>query len=187
MKLNTALVIGGGAGVLSHALGATFPNTIVHTVENDEVVLQVAHHYFGFTKSRRQRIFLDDGRHFLSALVQPETYDLIVMDAFVNADDGEGVFPVGMTTCQFFSLVQRALSSGGLFLINSIDSSRTNEWLRTLDHTFTKGVWSKKVGTSQSIIIAPKGRFQIPEDGEGMELVQVKAGPILSDADSACP
>ena len=152
-----ALVIGAGAGSLSLALEGAFKSLLVHTVENDDLILRVANHNFGFRESSRQSIFLDDGRHFVSQLAKPASYDFIILDAFENAHNGEGILPPGMTTCQFFSSVRQALKPHGILLVNTLEVSLSYPWIPSAQFEFGDHVWKVHVDESQSLLVAANG------------------------------
>ena len=105
-----------------------FPDASIDAVEISGTVIALARQWFGLRTAEtdrrghgRLRIVEADGRTFLAAAAMRRSaydlgYDVIFLDAFA-----QGV-PLPLRTIQFFRLVSRALSPGGV-LISNLDMS----------------------------------------------------------------
>lgn len=74
------LVVGLGGGSLVRRMWRDYPWMSIDAVEIDAEVVEVARAYFGLPEDERLRVFVDDGRSFIT--LAEGTYDIIVMDAF---------------------------------------------------------------------------------------------------------
>lgn len=102
------LLVGLGAGTVAKVFGAA--GWRVRAVEIDPVVTRLAREHFGFTDADGP-VFHEDGRRFL--VDHPETYDLVVMDAF-----GSSAVPFHLVTTEAFALVKSRLREGGVLAMN---------------------------------------------------------------------
>jgi spermidine synthase len=110
-NLQRALVVGLGGGSLSKALLAQFPQLQVDSIELDPEIVKLAHQYFDYRDGPRCRSIVLDAREYLEK--NNSTYDLIVLDAF----DGLEI-PAPLRTVQFYGLVKKHLSPGGVVVAN---------------------------------------------------------------------
>ncbi len=104
------LVIG-GAG---HAMAAAFERrgAEVTEVELDPLVSELSDEHFGPILGE---VVNTDGRRFL-AEGQADVYDIVIVDAFA----GPQVIPAHLTTVEFFTEIERALTPTGVMYMNSI-------------------------------------------------------------------
>jgi spermidine synthase len=102
------LLVGLGAGTVAKVFGRD--GWRVRSVEIDPVVTRLAREHFGFSDADGP-VFHEDGRRFL--VDHPETYDLVVMDAF-----GSSAVPFHLVTTEAFALVKSRLREGGLLAMN---------------------------------------------------------------------
>jgi spermidine synthase len=98
------LLVGLGAGTVAKVFGAD--GWGVWSVEIDPVVTRLAREHFAF-RFADGPVSHEDGRRFL--IDHPETYDLVVMDAF-----GSSAVPFHLVTTEAFALVKSRLREGGL-------------------------------------------------------------------------
>lgn len=110
-RLERALVVGLGGASLSKALVAQFPQLAVDSIELDPEIVKLSREFFGYVESERCRSIVSDARAHLAHT--DKTYDLIVLDAF----DGLEI-PASLRTLQFYQLVQKHLTSGGVAVAN---------------------------------------------------------------------
>jgi spermidine synthase len=80
-------------------------------VEIDPMVIDVAKRFFALRDSDRLRIHAADGRAFLAR--SPETWDLILVDAYTVNRYGETI-PPHLVTQEFFTEMARHLNEGGI-------------------------------------------------------------------------
>lgn len=102
------LLVGLGAGTVAKVFGAD--GWGVWSVEIDPVVTRLAREHFAFSDADGP-VSHEDGRRFL--IDHPETYDLVVMDAF-----GSSAVPFHLVTTEAFALVKSRLREGGLLAMN---------------------------------------------------------------------
>ncbi|CAF4257600.1 unnamed protein product [Rotaria socialis] len=109
------LIIGLGGGVLPMLIRHYFPTVIIHVVEIDETVIELASEFFYLTEQMKNgymHVIADDG--FLYASETAHRYDIIFIDAFV-----EDAMPSHMNTSQFFSNLHGILNNGGCLVTNA--------------------------------------------------------------------
>lgn len=111
-------VLGLAGGRISLVLYHYFPQVLIDNVDVDPASAEVASGFFGLTFDDRQRLFLSDARAFLEQLDAEVQYDILVMDAFSDADDNLD----HLATRQFYQLVLDHLSPGGIFSVNLLKS-----------------------------------------------------------------
>ncbi len=108
------LVVGMGAGVLSHLSAHYFPEAQVDSIELDPDVVDVAKRFFGFEEGERQRVFIRDARVQVKTFQgEGATYDIIMLDAFSG-----GYVPFHLTTKEFFQECRSILSPAGALVVN---------------------------------------------------------------------
>jgi len=112
-QAKNVLLIGGGAGgSLSQVL--KYPNTKVDYVELDPEIIRLSLKYLpqqevNTLKDSRVQIYFQDGRAYLKKT--PATYDAIIL----NLPDPSTAQINRFYTMEFFSLVKKKLSHGGIF------------------------------------------------------------------------
>jgi spermidine synthase len=106
----TALVIGGAGHSITRELESR--GASVTEVEIDPVVVDLSDEYFGAIEGD---VVIADGRVYIEAAA-PNTYDLIVVDAF----DGAATVPPQLTTVEFFQAVEAVLKPTGQMLYNFV-------------------------------------------------------------------
>jgi len=107
-KPGKMLLIGVGGGSVIKRFARK--DWAIDAVEIDPVVTETAYQYFGLD-SAAARVFHTDGRQFLIA--HPETYDLVVMDAF-----GSSSIPFHLVTREVFGLIASRMNPGAVLAIN---------------------------------------------------------------------
>jgi len=122
-ELKKVLVLGLGGGSISKAFYYRYPEVSVTTVEIDPVVVEVARKYFFVPEDARHRIVISDARRFLASI--SGSYDAILIDAYL-ADYYGAYVPFHLATREFFGLVEKNLSPGGVVAYNVI--GQINGW-----------------------------------------------------------
>lgn len=107
------LLIGGGAYTLPQALLAALPRAYVDVVEIDGGLESIARRFFGLRPDARLRLIRGDGGQYLERNSQP--YDLILVDAFVNAD-----IPKTLQSLSAVKEYKRNLTAHGVYAQNII-------------------------------------------------------------------
>ncbi|MCZ7583762.1 MAG: fused MFS/spermidine synthase [Deltaproteobacteria bacterium] len=112
--VGTALFIGGGAFGMPEAVSDAYPDAAVDVVEIDPEVIEVGRRYFRLDQYPGIRTFAQDARRYLAHT--DATYDFIFGDAY----NGIRAIPPHLVTKEFFTLVERRLNPGGVFIMNAI-------------------------------------------------------------------
>ncbi|HWW02061.1 MAG TPA: fused MFS/spermidine synthase [Candidatus Acidoferrum sp.] len=155
-QLTRVLMIGLGGGSTQRAFERYYPDVSVQSVDIDPIVVQVAHNYFGFVESERQKVATEDGRMFLRR--SQARYDLIILDAYVQGRYGSSI-PQHLATKEFFELARDHLNkTNGIVAYNVIGN--INGWranvvgalYRTLKSVFPQ-VYAFPAATSQNVVL----------------------------------
>jgi spermidine synthase len=95
-----------------------FPNAIIDSTDIDAEVVALAQKFFGIEYDERQRLFIKDGREFLTTPDAASDYDFIFVDVF----RGVGFSPPHLATTEFYNLCREHLKPGGVVAINLVES-----------------------------------------------------------------
>lgn len=113
------LIIGLGGGTLPEALQEMLPDAVIHTVEIDPAVEEIAYEYFDYVPGPNTENFISDGRVFVKrAQLRGEQYDLIMLDAF-EAD----YIPEHMLTQEYLEEVKSIMTPDGVLVANTFSRS----------------------------------------------------------------
>ncbi len=112
-KVQSILVIGGGAFTLPRALAERFQNVQIDVVEIDPLLPQLASRYFGLGRYHNLNIVIADGREYIDRT--QSSYDLIIIDAF-----NEFEIPSALLTSQAAARYAELLTPKGIIAINFI-------------------------------------------------------------------
>jgi spermidine synthase len=86
-KPKNILIIGLGAGILPKFFDTILSQTttnIIDIVELDPLIVDLAIKYFYFKTSNRVRIHVQNGFDYIMSLNNSQTYDIIIMDAYLE-------------------------------------------------------------------------------------------------------
>ncbi len=122
-SLRRVLVLGLGGGSTQKAFLNRYPDVSVTTVEIDPVVVEVAKKFFYVPESPRHKIVIEDARRYLSR--SGGGFDAILIDAYL-ADYYGAYVPFHLATKEFFQLVSKNLSDGGVVAYNV--TAQINGW-----------------------------------------------------------
>ncbi|RRJ82749.1 fused MFS/spermidine synthase [Aestuariirhabdus litorea] len=106
-KMETALVIGMGAGVIPRWFDQQ--GVVTDVVDIDPVIYRMAREYFGATP--RGEWYVEDARYFLTQ--SPKQYDLVVMDVFTG-----DTTPAHLLSVEALGLIEKRLGERGMLAIN---------------------------------------------------------------------
>jgi len=154
-QLTNVLMIGLGGGSAQRSFAHYYPQVNIETAEIDPAVVQIAKDYFQFKETPRQKVRVADGRMFLRRTRQ--TYDLVVIDAYVQGRYGSSV-PQHLATREFFELVRYHLTTNGVVAYNVIGTTggyradMVGALCRTLQSVFPQ-VYLFPCRTSQNIVL----------------------------------
>ena len=118
-KPKRILIIGLGIGVLPKSLDQILKDAYIDVVEIDQICLELAKEYFYYNTSDRVRVHIGDGYDFVMNLTKEQTYDIIVMDAFMDYSEETCTPPVFLTD-YFVRRVKEHLAPNGVYAINTI-------------------------------------------------------------------
>ena len=107
------LLIGLGGGRLQMALHHYMQQVVLHTVELDPVIVEVAERFFGICQDKRQHLMVQDGREYLRNAAAHTSYDIIILDAYRV----EGI-PLHLSTQEFYNECRARLAPGGVVATN---------------------------------------------------------------------
>jgi spermidine synthase len=108
-----ALLIGGGAYIYPRDFLSRNPGAVIDVVEIDPEMTEISRKYFFLNDDPRMSIINEDARTFVKNM--PPGYDLIFLDAFSGLTP-----PVHLTTREFMSDLNRALTGDGILVLNMV-------------------------------------------------------------------
>lgn len=110
-KPKSALLLGHGAGTLTHALNRNYPELQLTGVEIDPAMTRVAREYFGLDEAKIDIVHADAGVYLRG---DTQKYDLILMDCYRSSR-----LPSHLLTREFFEQVRAHLTPDGIFAIKA--------------------------------------------------------------------
>jgi spermidine synthase len=145
-----ALSFGLGAGSLNGAFHSILPNVKQEIVEISPEVVNVAHKYFYFPRSKRINIDVSDALDYLQRPVKRK-FDLITADLYTS----EGLNEIQVEAVFIDAAVAR-LSQKGWLVLNCWSDHREVEILDTLRERF-ESVFSCTTGDGNWVLFATNG------------------------------
>lgn len=128
------LTIGGGGYTFPKFLETVYPESYNVVVEIDPAVTRAAIAAFELPANHKMTILHEDGRVYLQRLAQKkklgepaETFDFVYLDVFNDYS-----VPYQLTTIEAIRIVNDALTPGGAFLMNMIDTYQDGRFLGTM-------------------------------------------------------
>ncbi len=113
------LILGLGGGTLSNVLHQLSPQSEIIAVDIDPVVKKLAVKYFDYQENDKVKTQIKDARVYVKrALVNQETFDWIILDAF-NGD----YIPEHLMTKEFLTEVKQLLNPDGIITANTFSTS----------------------------------------------------------------
>ena len=103
------LILGNGTGTYARQCTKYFPNAEIEGVEIDDKITDLAGKYFDMPDSVKVTTY--DGRAYLQA--SKEKYDVILVDAYQDI-----TIPFQMSSQEFFTMVENALTEDGVMVVN---------------------------------------------------------------------
>lgn len=104
-------VLGNAAGTVDRAYARYFPTTSIDAVEIDPALTTIGLRWFGLQRRPQLHLVTADARPFLRTT--DHHYDTIVVDAY-----RQPYIPFYLATAEFFALVRRHLTPGGVVIVN---------------------------------------------------------------------
>ena len=160
--IQRAAFLGGGAFAMPEALLEAYPYAVVDAVEIDPEVIKVGKRFYRLDRYPCLQPHAADARRFLAA--SPGGYDLIFGDVY----SGLRYVPHHLVTHEFFDLVERRLSSDGIFMMNAISAITGEEadlfrsicgtLRQVFSHIYVFGTSHEKPGDAQHVILMASQR-----------------------------
>jgi spermidine synthase len=126
-------ILGLGGGSLAMFFRKHFPNLFIDSTEIDRDVYDLAVKYFGFEPDSNLKVFIEDGRDFLTSRSTDNLYDAILIDAF----RGVGFSPVCLSTQEFLRVCKTQLRPNGILVANLLPTDGLlAERLATMESVF---------------------------------------------------
>ena len=113
--IENVLFIGGGGFSGPKKFLEDYSNVIIDVVEIDAQVVDIAKNYFNVNENERLKIYVEDGRKYLSRT--DKKYDLIVLDAYSKT-----YAPFHLLTLEFLESIEDHLNPNGILASNLISS-----------------------------------------------------------------
>ncbi len=110
-EMKRVLVLGMGAGNIGAYLRQGRPDIHLDYVDIDPAIPQLARDFFGFRQDHQTVVHVADARRFLEATT--ESWDLIYCDTYIGLS-----VPFHLSTLEFFELLDKRLTPGGVLGIN---------------------------------------------------------------------
>jgi spermidine synthase len=109
--VRTVLVLGDAGGTIPRAYAHFFPEARIDGVELDPMVTAAARRFLGLGSIRGLHTITADARLYLEQTTKH--YDVVIVDAY-----RQPYIPFQLATEEFFRLVRRHLTGGGLVALN---------------------------------------------------------------------
>ena len=126
----SVLVIGGGGYTFPRCARVLVPTASVDVVEIDPGVTKVAKEQLGLLDEWKIRSIHMDGRQFVAEKSQPNTYDLVTLDAVNDLS-----VPSHLMTKEFNDSVKKTLTANGVYLVTVIDLIDSGKLWKAAAHT----------------------------------------------------
>lgn len=128
-------VIGFGGGRIPLVFYHYFPDMVIESTETDQTVVDIAKKYFGIIPDERMRIFIKDGRQFLTE--SNKHYDFILIDTY----SGSGIHPYHISTKEFYKICKFHLQTSGVVATNLVEDDllfkeKVNTFVQSFDTVF---------------------------------------------------
>ncbi len=159
-EIHTVLVLGMGAGNVGSYLHSALPEIRVDYVDIDPAVPVIARDYFDFRESETNRVFVADARRFLAD--SEESWDLIVCDTYIGLS-----VPFHLSTLEFFDLVHRRLTPGGVLGINlagGVQHPFSRSIYRTVAQRFETIYLFQAMRSQNVLLFAQHGQSRVPTE-----------------------
>jgi len=152
-KINSALILGYGAGCVAETILKNNPGCLIDGVEIDSKVIEICWRYFHFNNDEKVTLYCEEATKFIEKC--NKRYDLIVIDAYNDA-----AVPEGVETDRFISQIRDRLCDNGMVLFNKyIVSKESREQLPDLVKRYSEVFGNCSVLTimgSGKIIVSKK-------------------------------
>ena len=114
IKVENALVIGGGAYSVPKKLHEEIADAKIDVLEVETQLYEASKKYFDLPEDDNLKNYVVDGRHFLNN--SKIKYDYIFADAYNSLF----TVPTHLTTKEFFQIARNSMEENGIFIMNAI-------------------------------------------------------------------
>jgi spermidine synthase len=147
------LLLGLGAGALTHALYAHCPQTELVVVEWRAQVIRLAYRYLQLPRDKRLQVLQSDAHAYLQRTDNPR-FDLVMSDIYSSA---------GMDQRQqqqdYIAACKRHLTPQGWLVLNFWDEHRNPDLIGRLQQAFQQ-VWAARISTGNWVVYATQQSAQ---------------------------
>lgn len=116
-NINSALILGYGAGCVAETILKYNPHCMIDGVEIDSKVIELGRKYFHFDNDERVTLYCADAVNFMERCTG--AYDLVVVDVY-----NDSAVPPEVETDVFTGQIKEHLKSNGMVLFNKYIISR---------------------------------------------------------------
>ena len=172
-KPQRVLMIGLGGAGFHRLFVASFPNSVLHTVELDPKVLELCETRMQFKPTAKTPVTIMDGRMFVKR--NKEQWDWLILDAFRG-----GFVPPHLKTEEFYRECAARLSDRGVFVSNLHATSQLYySDIKTIQAVFPQVVLFETEGRGNVIACAVKySRPSITDPAKWPSPESVTAAPF---------
>lgn len=158
------LLLGVGAGTLSHIHEMLNPELQLTGVEIDPKVISIGESFFGLDKQGNiAKIVIADARPFLAK--DTDVYDVIEMDVFREIE-----IPFYLVSKEFFELTKARLGEEGIFMMNIYDPAGDTRIEKRVTNTMAAVypyVYVVPAGLGSFFVTATKTPLTVPSEAGG--------------------
>ena len=156
------LVIGLGGGIIPRELRHTLPNSEIDIIEIDSDIIDIAKEYFFFEEDDKMKIHKGDAFIITKEMQEMgETYDLIVVDAFM-----ENYTPFPLMSVEFIQRLYDITSENAILTVNSsVYHPSFSSQVKTYRSVFGDGIYSLNGDRNElsTTIYVTKGNLECPK------------------------
>lgn len=169
------LMIGLGGAGFHRLFNAAYPGALLHTVELDQKVFELAQSRMGFKPNAQTPVTILDGRMFVKR--NREKWDWIILDAFRG-----GSVPPHLKAREFYQECAERLTERGVFVSNLHATTRLfYSDVKTIAAVFPQVVLFDVKGRGNMIAVAVKYRTPDITDPKNWAGVESLREPVFRD------
>ncbi len=173
-KPQRVLMIGLGGAGFHRLFSAAFPDSLLHTVELDQKVLDLCQTRMQFKPTAKTPVTIMDGRMFVKR--DKQQWDWLILDAFRG-----GFVPPHLKTEEFYRECAARLSDRGVFISNLHATSQLYySDLKTIQKVFPQVVLFETQGRGNVIACAVKYKEPIITDSRRWPTPESVSSPAFA-------
>jgi spermidine synthase len=173
-KPQRVLMIGLGGAGFHRLFSAAFPDSLLHTVELDDKVLELCQTRMQFKPTAKTPVTIMDGRMFVKR--DKQQWDWLILDAFRG-----GFVPPHLKTEEFYRECAARLSDRGVFISNLHATSQLYySDLKTIQKVFPQVVLFETEGRGNVIACGVKYKAPIITDPRRWPAPEAVSSPVFA-------